>query len=396
MDRSPHANTAPAQGRFARSPMLANSFIIIRLIIPYSTIPICPHNCRPIHLHRALHYRPRTPKFNFLCQYAAPQISSTFSDEFGNRFVLQATHYEPVVRRAAIALCLLHEKFTLHDSTSTRRRATSEDESFALSQYVKALDYLLQPAKVEGKQTADVALMTCILFVCFETLRGYHSTVLKHVDAGIKTLSELSSMRTSTSLSVSPSPYIPSQHSTGSSSVSRHKQRPSPSAQSGSYSPQPTTLDQMTTTNTSPVHSLQSKTLEYIRIVGSQAPRTYFRMGEDELPNSTEAICTVTAPFSTQLFVEKSCPPSPLEAAKTEVTIELIRSSSALRGVGMTGKWGWRGGLAGWKLGFRATRRERRRSRRGLGIGCLELEMGRGWWRSGLSGEVGVRTVLRI
>lgn len=79
--------------------------------------------------------------------------------------MLQATHYKPVVRRAAIALGFLHEKFTLHDGTLTRRRATSEDENFALSQYVKVLGTLLQPAKAERQQAADVALMTCILVV---------------------------------------------------------------------------------------------------------------------------------------------------------------------------------------------------------------------------------------
>jgi hypothetical protein len=123
MVRSPNVNTAPAQGKFSRSPKLANSFIIIRLIIPCSTIPICLHNCRTIH------QRPRPPNFNFLCQYAAPQISNTSIDEFANRLVLQATHYKPVVRRAAIALSFLHEKFTDYDGTTTRRRATSEDET---------------------------------------------------------------------------------------------------------------------------------------------------------------------------------------------------------------------------------------------------------------------------
>ncbi|KAH8777257.1 hypothetical protein BGZ57DRAFT_351007 [Hyaloscypha finlandica] len=253
MVRSPHVNAAPVQGKFARSPKLANSFIIIRLIVPCSTIPICLHNRCTIHLRQALHHRPRTPNFNFICQYTTPPIYSTFSDEFGNRLVLRATHYERAVRRAAIGLGFLPERHTLHDGTSTRR-ATSEDENFALSQYVKALGFLLQPAMVEGKQVADVALMTCILFVYFEIVRGYHGVVLKHVDAGIKTLSEFSSIRTSSSLSVSPSSCSPSLHSTRSSSVPRHKRGESSSAQSGSSSPHLTALDQTITTKTSPVH----------------------------------------------------------------------------------------------------------------------------------------------
>ncbi|PMD67531.1 uncharacterized protein K444DRAFT_690313 [Hyaloscypha bicolor E] len=48
--------------------------------------------------------------------------------------------------------------------------------------------------------------------------------------------------------------------------------------------------------------------LEYIRTVGSQAPRIYsLIIGEDELRNFTASIRTIAAPFSTQPFVEKSC-----------------------------------------------------------------------------------------
>lgn len=46
--------------------------------------------------------------FTFFCQYTVPQISSAFSDEFWNRLVLQATHHEPAIRHAAIAMGALH------------------------------------------------------------------------------------------------------------------------------------------------------------------------------------------------------------------------------------------------------------------------------------------------
>jgi hypothetical protein len=42
------------------------------------------------------------------------------------------------------------------------------DLSFALQQYVKAIGLVTKPIRERGKQAADVALMTCILFVCFE------------------------------------------------------------------------------------------------------------------------------------------------------------------------------------------------------------------------------------
>ncbi|KAE9369801.1 hypothetical protein N431DRAFT_493541 [Stipitochalara longipes BDJ] len=281
--------------------------------------------------------------FTFFCQHTVPQVSTTFSDEFWRRLVLQATHHEPAVRHAAIALGSLHEKFMLHDSTMLRKGGTSEEETFALSQYVKALGSLLEPAKADKKQAADVALMTCILFVSFETLRGHHSAALKHVDAGIKIISELSSTQSSSSLSISPNPYTPLstlnrlfirlETQAGTITFGRKRQLVSSPHDFGSdgYGAE------MPCTFTSIEQARNA--LEYIRVVGSQAPRIYFRLGEGEFWSSAdvdadpekENIHTVAAPFSTQPFITKPPPPSPLEVAKTEVTIELIRSSAALR-----------------------------------------------------------------
>ena len=39
---------------------------------------------------------------------------------------------------------------------------------FALQQYNKAIRLLLEPALEESEQEVDVALITCILFICFE------------------------------------------------------------------------------------------------------------------------------------------------------------------------------------------------------------------------------------
>jgi hypothetical protein len=129
--------------------------------------------------------------------------------------VLQATHHEPAIRHAAIAMGALHEKFTLRgDILLGGDDWKGWNESFALGQYVKALGSLLEPRRKKEKQAADVALMTCVLFICFETLRGHHGAAIAHVDAGIKIITELSSNRISSSstpsnFSVSANPYTP-------------------------------------------------------------------------------------------------------------------------------------------------------------------------------------------
>jgi hypothetical protein len=100
-----------------------------------------------------------------------PHISGSSDEEFWNRLVLQATHHEPAIRHAAIALGSLYERFSLSDDCLSDIDGRSKDENFALQQYVKALGFLLEPMKGEGKQAVDVALMNSVLFICFEVLR---------------------------------------------------------------------------------------------------------------------------------------------------------------------------------------------------------------------------------
>ena len=50
-------------------------------------------------------------------------------------------------------------------------RSKGEDDVFAVKQYLKAIELVLMPVRDRGKQAADVALMTCILFICFEVVQ---------------------------------------------------------------------------------------------------------------------------------------------------------------------------------------------------------------------------------
>jgi hypothetical protein len=91
---------------------------------------------------------------------SSPFLEST--DEFWNTLLLQTAHHEPAVRHAVFALGALHEVFEVHG-------AHSPDENFAVSQYIHAISLLVGPGTKKGKTlNLDVALITCVLFVCFE------------------------------------------------------------------------------------------------------------------------------------------------------------------------------------------------------------------------------------
>jgi hypothetical protein len=101
--------------------------------------------------------------FEFFRQRTAPQLSGTFESPFWTHLLLLATHHEPAVKHATIALGALHECF--------EQRLSNQAEAnfrFALQQYVRAIGLVTKPIRERGKQATDVALMTCVLFVCFE------------------------------------------------------------------------------------------------------------------------------------------------------------------------------------------------------------------------------------
>jgi hypothetical protein len=97
--------------------------------------------------------------FDFFCKRTVRILGGVFDPTFWTRLVLQATHHEPAIRHAVVALGALHE---------SSEHSRDESSMFALQQYTKAIGCLVEPIQGKKKQATDVALMTCVLFVCFE------------------------------------------------------------------------------------------------------------------------------------------------------------------------------------------------------------------------------------
>jgi hypothetical protein len=109
--------------------------------------------------------------FEFFCRRTVPELSGAFdNNEFWQRLLLQATHHELAVRHAAVALGALHERFenSVDANLTFKLNEKKMQDVFALQQYSKAIKALLGPQEVQGKQAADVPLMTCVLFIYFE------------------------------------------------------------------------------------------------------------------------------------------------------------------------------------------------------------------------------------
>jgi len=125
----------------------------------------------------------------FYHQFARPVLSSGFDAEFWSRITIQLAFAEPSVRHALIALGYLQstETGTLRDA---RAKYGGHSESGTLMyHYNKSVRYLIERMN-EVTYTPEVGLVTCLLFVCIEFLRGNYHTAFTHLTKGLKLVSE--------------------------------------------------------------------------------------------------------------------------------------------------------------------------------------------------------------
>ena len=107
--------------------------------------------------------------FDFFRTRTVPQLSGFLDSDFWHRLLLQAAYHEPAIRHAAIAVAALHDRFELGDNTILKPNTDYDAGGFALEQYVKAIGLLVDPEGTRREKLgADVALMSCVLFICFE------------------------------------------------------------------------------------------------------------------------------------------------------------------------------------------------------------------------------------
>lgn len=108
--------------------------------------------------------------FDFFLNRTASQLSGFWDSDFWDCLILRATHHQPAIRHAVLALGSLHERFEAGDSSVLKPIWDKREGGFALKQYNHAIQQLIKPAS-EGQQAVDVCLIACLLFACFEVSR---------------------------------------------------------------------------------------------------------------------------------------------------------------------------------------------------------------------------------
>ncbi|KAL8949544.1 MAG: hypothetical protein Q9222_004353 [Ikaeria aurantiellina] len=128
--------------------------------------------------------------FAFFLERTVDEIVGCFPDKFWAKLIPLSAHHEPALKHAVIALAALHERFEQGDRSILKSNSDIVDGGFALDQYLKAIKHILRPVRGKEKPPLDTSLVACVLFACFESLRGHHGSALSHIHSGVRILSQ--------------------------------------------------------------------------------------------------------------------------------------------------------------------------------------------------------------
>lgn len=122
--------------------------------------------------------------FHFFRENSAAEFPGFFESSFWGQLVLQASHAEPSIRHAVIALGSLHE--TIQQGEWTPLESGRPCDPFALQQCNKAIGHLNQNIGSDEYHSKEMLLMSCAIFICFESLQGNYESALRHMQCGLR------------------------------------------------------------------------------------------------------------------------------------------------------------------------------------------------------------------
>ncbi|KAJ5778323.1 hypothetical protein N7520_001569 [Penicillium odoratum] len=129
------------------------------------------------------------------------KFAGLFASDFWETLVLQASAQEPAVRHAVVALSAAHRFDYSNEPWSIPSTYGFDTERFTLQQYNKAIHYLRSATGGTQKHAVRVALITCMIFVTLEYLRGQYQMGSAHLRYGIQLLANISAPQPRSSMS---------------------------------------------------------------------------------------------------------------------------------------------------------------------------------------------------
>jgi hypothetical protein len=131
-----------------------------------------------------------------------PAFTGGSEKGFWESLLLKAGQQEPVIRNAIIALGTLHEDYQLREGKFNNQLIEEPSYQHALQLYGKALRQLNGHLHQGSTQGAKLAIISSILFACFEVLRRNNMAAVIHYQAGMRELTR--QMRLTKAAAMSP------------------------------------------------------------------------------------------------------------------------------------------------------------------------------------------------
>lgn len=122
---------------------------------------------------------------DFFYHCTSVNLSGAFRPDFWQKSVLQLSNGPPCLRHAIAALGAIHERFSSGLPLQNTALKVTDDRNylFALRQYNAAINELR--TAMTGNCPAEVILLCCILFVCFESFRSEAPVAMMHLKNGV-------------------------------------------------------------------------------------------------------------------------------------------------------------------------------------------------------------------
>ncbi|KAJ5565182.1 hypothetical protein N7513_001424 [Penicillium frequentans] len=141
--------------------------------------------------------------FDWFMAKTTKKFAGLFASDFWETLVLQASAQEPAVRHAVVALSAAHRFDHRSEPWSIPSTYGFDVEKFTLQQYNKAIHHLRLMTGSTQKNTLRVALVTCMIFVTLEYLRGQYQMGSAHLRYGIQLLASISAPKPRSTMSPS-------------------------------------------------------------------------------------------------------------------------------------------------------------------------------------------------
>ncbi|KAL5376460.1 hypothetical protein DPSP01_010469 [Paraphaeosphaeria sporulosa] len=146
--------------------------------------PVIPVSNTEEHLH-----------IQFFKEQTLARLPGLYSRKYNNLWeslLVQACAEEPSVLHAVLAISSAHRRKVL-DGASRNRVLVLPDkqEEFLLRNYCKSIQYLQPRFHDSGVHSMRTTLITCLVFIYLELLRGTYKRAYDHLDGGLKVLADL-------------------------------------------------------------------------------------------------------------------------------------------------------------------------------------------------------------